>query len=184
MRHLRFILLLCSAPVFAGTGHIYNLSDGGITIVKYSRWHGDHGPATATMPSGEKLKGEYSVTRGGSASWGSIYASVYGPGGSATATGSGSGLAVSIRGQGTLILTGEHDRNPVTTKHENGRELRDNGIPLASKDGGPFLVRGWGRFSTRLLVESGWKTFSAKGEPPCDEAITLSVPKDKPTPGD
>jgi hypothetical protein len=106
-RFLHLSLLLCSASAFAGTGHIYNLSDGGITVVKYSRWHGDHGPATATMPSGEKLKGEYSVTRGGSASWGSIYASVYGPEGATTATGNGSRLAVSIRGQGTLILTGD-----------------------------------------------------------------------------
>ena len=26
-----------------------------------------------------------------------------------------------------LLQTGQHDRNPVTTKHENSRELGDNG---------------------------------------------------------
>jgi hypothetical protein len=99
MRYV-FAVLLCSAAAFEGTGRIYNLADGSITILKYNRWHGDHGPLTATMPSGEALAGEYSITRGGSAESGSIYSSVYG--------------TVAIR---TCSPIAEHDINKREKRH-------------------------------------------------------------------
>ena len=121
-----------TAAAFAGTGHIYNLADGSITILKYSRWHGDHGPLTATMPSGEALAGEYSITRGGSAEWGSIYSSVYGTGGSATESASGSGMRFSLRGQGSLILTGDKGTvmncEFISSGHGSGACLDNRGV--------------------------------------------------------
>jgi hypothetical protein len=48
-----------------------------------------------TMPDGEVLKGEYSVVRGGAVQFGSIFESVYGPGGVATGTGTSSSYSVS-----------------------------------------------------------------------------------------
>ena len=101
-------------------------------MLKYSRWHGDHGPTTATMPSGELLKGEYSITRGGTAEWGSVYASVYGTGGAASANASGTRFGVSIRGQGTLILTSDRGTilncEFVSSGHGSGACLDNHGV--------------------------------------------------------
>jgi hypothetical protein len=105
-RLLTAILLLVGTAL-AGTAHLYNLTDGSMTVLKFSRWRGDHGPLHGKMPSGEALTGEYSITRGGNAAWGSIYASVYSPQGSATGSASGTRLGVSLQGQGTAILTGD-----------------------------------------------------------------------------
>jgi len=91
-----------SVPAFAGTGHLYNLSDGSVSVVKFSRWRGSHGPLKVTMSTGEILTGEYSVVRGGAVAWGSIYSSVNG----ISAVGSGSAAAVDARGQGSAVLTG------------------------------------------------------------------------------
>jgi hypothetical protein len=107
MRCRMISLCLLVGTAFAGTAHLYNLTDGTMTVLKFSRWRGDHGPLHGTMPSGESLTGEYSVTRGGSASWGSIYASVYSPEGSATGSANSTRLGVSLRGEGTAILTGD-----------------------------------------------------------------------------
>jgi hypothetical protein len=129
---LLFFGMLCAIPGFAGTAHIYNLSDGGVTTVKYSRWHGDHGPITATMPSGEFMKGEYSITRGGSAAWGSVYASVYGTDGAATGSASGTKFGVSLRGQGSMILTGDKGTilncEFISSGHGSGACLDNHGV--------------------------------------------------------
>jgi hypothetical protein len=124
MKNLLVIFVL-NTLAFAGTGHIYNLADGGVTIVKYSRWHGDHGPITATMPSGETMHGEYSITRGGAVGWGSIYSSVYGSAGTTAA-------GISIRGQGSLILTGDKGTilncEFISSGHGSGACLDNHGV--------------------------------------------------------
>ncbi len=126
------VAFLCCGSAAAGTAHIYNLTNGGVTVLKYSRWHGDHGPVTAKMPSGEALKGEYSITRGGSATWGSIYASVYGTGGSANGSASGTKLAISIRGEGSLILTGDQGTvmncEFISSGHGSGACVDNHGV--------------------------------------------------------
>lgn len=101
------ILCLFVGAAFAGTAHLYNLSDGSVTVLKFSRWRGDHEPLHGKMLSGELLTGEYSITRGGSAAWGSIYSSVYSPAGSASGSATGTRLGVSLRGEGSAILTGD-----------------------------------------------------------------------------
>ncbi len=47
-----------------------------------------------TMPDGEVLRGEYSVVRGGAIQFGSIFESVYGPGGVATGAGTTTNYAM------------------------------------------------------------------------------------------
>lgn len=123
---------MLSTAAFAGTAHIYNLADGSVTVLKYSRWHGDHGPVTAKMPSGEALKGEYSITRGGGVGWGSVYSTVYGPEGAAAASASGTRLGISIRGQGSMILTGDKGTimncEFVSSGHGSGACVDNRGV--------------------------------------------------------
>src|SRR5579862_2185429 len=101
------VLLICGVPAVAGTAHLYNLSDGTKSVIKFSRWRGSHGPLRMTLPSGENLAGEYSVVHGGALGWGLIYGSVYGTGGSASGSATGTSLAMSLRGEGSAILTGD-----------------------------------------------------------------------------
>jgi hypothetical protein len=61
--------------------------------------HGNlNGTATMSLPDGQLLQGRYSISHGGSMGVGSVYASVYGPGGSAS--GSGVQTSMSFSGQG------------------------------------------------------------------------------------
>jgi hypothetical protein len=92
-RCLGALLLLCSVPAFACKGHLYNLTSGQVTEIKCG-----HRKASGTLPSGEKLAGEYVTIVNAAVGWGSIYSSVY----------SASSTAVSVAGQnrGTVIMTG------------------------------------------------------------------------------
>jgi hypothetical protein len=109
MRRTAYLVafFLCCAAAYAGTAHLYNLSDGKVSVIKFSRWRGSHGPHRMTQPSGENLSGEYSVVHGGALGWGSIYGSVFGTGGSASGSATSTSLAVSLRGEGSAILTGD-----------------------------------------------------------------------------
>lgn len=84
------------------TARLYNLATGEVFSIVYKKKR-----ITGTMPSGEKLNGEYSTIQGGSVTWGNIYASVYGSGGSAT--GSSTGIAVNLdtQARGSAIATGD-----------------------------------------------------------------------------
>jgi len=65
-----------------------------------------NGDVTITMPDGEVVKGEYSIVRGGSASFGTIYGSVYGAAGSASVSGSTSSYVVPGGSPGTASAFG------------------------------------------------------------------------------
>ncbi len=132
MRRVTISVFLFVSAVYAGTGHLYNLTDGSVTVLKFNRWRGDHGPLHGTMPSGELLTGEYSVTHGGSASWGAVYASVYGTGGSASGSASGTAVGVSVRGEGSAILTGDKGTvlncEFVSSGHGSGACVDNHGV--------------------------------------------------------
>jgi hypothetical protein len=49
-----------------------------------------------------------------------------------------------------LFKSGQHDRNPVTTKHENSREGRDNGHTAGEQARNMAMVR------VREARKSGW----------------------------
>jgi hypothetical protein len=67
---------------------------GGVLSAQFIDSGTGHGPIEMTMPDGEVLKGEYSVVRGAAVQFGSIFESVYGPGGIATGTGTTSNYAM------------------------------------------------------------------------------------------
>lgn len=93
MRYLIVVLVL-SSFAFAGTAHLYNLSDGTETDLTY-HGHGK-GKVSGTLPSGELLSGEWVIARNGVVGWGSIYGAGY--------TGSTTSVAVSEKNEGTLIM--------------------------------------------------------------------------------
>jgi hypothetical protein len=69
--------------------------------------HGQgHGTAETTMPDGEILQGEYSIVFNGSVSFGSIFGTVYGPGGVASGSGTSTSFTMAGEGQGSASLAG------------------------------------------------------------------------------
>jgi hypothetical protein len=62
----------------------------GVLSAQFTASGTGHGSIEMTLPDGEVLKGEYTVVRGGAIQFGSIFESVYGPGGFATGTGTSS----------------------------------------------------------------------------------------------
>jgi hypothetical protein len=103
MKTLRLgALLLLPYMLVAAKAHIYNLKTGEVLEMKY----GHSRKVSMCLPNGEVMHGEFSAVVDGSASWGSIYSSVYS--GSASATGTGSGISYSIRGKapGVAVLVG------------------------------------------------------------------------------
>jgi hypothetical protein len=108
LRSFALVLLVFSLAACTAHGNMYNLSTGEKTTFSYSYNGGGRGKMTGTFASGEAATGEYSVITGGSVAWGTVYASVYGPNGSAY----GSGNAVSVRRngrrEGSAILVGSN----------------------------------------------------------------------------
>lgn len=82
-----------SAPVVR-SARLYPSNDlartSGVLSAQFTVSRSGHGSIEMTMPDGEVLKGEYTVVRGGAIQFGSIFESVYGPGGFATGTGTSS----------------------------------------------------------------------------------------------
>jgi hypothetical protein len=67
--------------------------------------HGQgHGTAQISMPDGENLQGEYSIVFGGSIGFGSIFGTVYGPGGALSGTSTTSSVSIAGEGQGSASL--------------------------------------------------------------------------------
>lgn len=102
---LLVLLTLCACTRTA-TGHVYNLTTGQMFVFTYTFNGRGRGKITTVMTS-ESLTGEYSVVQGGAVSWGSVYASVYSPAG--TASGSANSIGVTSAGarRGAAILTGD-----------------------------------------------------------------------------
>jgi len=65
------------------------------------------GTIDAAFGSGERLRGEYSIVTGGTVSWGSVYASVYSPAGSASGNANSIGVTAAGARHGAAILTGD-----------------------------------------------------------------------------
>jgi hypothetical protein len=88
------LAVLFVAPAACGSqerlrqGRLYPANDvaatsGVLTLEYVSRGTGA-GPITIVMPNGETMQGEYTIVRGGGVGFGSIFATVYGPQGSAS----------------------------------------------------------------------------------------------------
>jgi hypothetical protein len=95
MRIILIGLALC-VPAWAGcAGRLYNLKSGEVTPLKCH----SHRKVTGTMPSREKLSGEYVTMVNSAVGWGSVYSTVY--------SASGVSVGVSGKNQGSAIMTGD-----------------------------------------------------------------------------
>jgi hypothetical protein len=103
---LFFFFTLC-ACTRTGTGHVYNLTTGEMFTFTYTFNGRGRGTINAVTKTGERLNGEYSVVQGGNVSWGSVYASVYSPAGTASGNANSVGVTSAGARRGAAILTGD-----------------------------------------------------------------------------
>ncbi len=98
------LLALCLSAC-TGTARLYDTSNGTVTYLRYKFGLSGHGSIRGTLPSGEKMNGEYSTVPGTVAGWGSIYASVQATetGSTATATGRVESSGYSQHGTATMV---------------------------------------------------------------------------------
>lgn len=98
-----------SAPVVR-SARLYPANDlarpGGVLSAQFIDSGTGHGLIEMTLPDGEVLTGEYTVVRGGAVQFGSIFESVYGPGGVATGTGTASTYSMAGSSPGTASAFG------------------------------------------------------------------------------
>jgi hypothetical protein len=90
------------------TPHLYPLAGTGGVVSMDMLGHGQgFGTLNATLPSGERLQGEYSIVFNSSVSFGSVFASVYGGGEIGSANAMTTGFAMSGEGYGSASLVGD-----------------------------------------------------------------------------
>ena len=65
------------------------------------------GSVSFVMPNGETMTGRYTILFGGSAGFGSVFASVYGPHGNAIGTGTASNFSINGTGNGVAEVAGD-----------------------------------------------------------------------------
>ena len=74
----------------AREAHLYPVNEAasatGVLTAHFNAYGTGHGEIEITMPDGELLKGEYSIVRGGTIGFGSIFGAVYGRKGTVTGT--------------------------------------------------------------------------------------------------
>jgi len=89
----------------ARKARLYNLDSGQVLNASFTWGGSGKGKLTIVMPDGEQCTGEYVTVPEGSSTWGSVFGTVYGPGGSVS--GSATGYSVSVEGKqkGTAIAT-------------------------------------------------------------------------------
>ncbi len=107
---LLFAAICTSLTGCSRNARLYPANDiaiaGGVLVAKFKSYGSGNGEIEISMPDGEVLNGEYSLVRGGSSSFGSLYGSVYGTGGSATITGSANSHIIPGGSQGMASLFG------------------------------------------------------------------------------
>jgi hypothetical protein len=86
---------------------LYNLSTGEVIPAEFTYSGSGKGKITAVSSTGEQMTGEYVTIPGGIVNWGSIYASVYGPGGAASGSGVNYSSSMESKQRGTAIVTGD-----------------------------------------------------------------------------
>jgi hypothetical protein len=100
------IAMLIGFVSCALSARIYNLDNGEVVIATFKYSGTGRGSVKATLPSGEVCKGEYVTVAGGTTGWGSVFPTVYGPGGSASASSIGYGTSIENKQKGTAIVIG------------------------------------------------------------------------------
>jgi hypothetical protein len=108
-----FLALFFVATASAGKVHVYDLSTGVMSTMKYSRHGSGKGTLAGPLPSGEIVSGEYVTVTNAAIGWGSVYGSAAGSGGYATGSASGLSITAGARRYGSAILT--NDKHTVVT---------------------------------------------------------------------
>jgi hypothetical protein len=108
-----FLLIVAISTSLTGctrNARLYPANDlaiaGGVLVANFKSYGSGNGEIEIGMPDGEILSGEYSLVRGGSASFGSLYGSVYSTEGSATVSGSANSRTIPGGSQGMASLFG------------------------------------------------------------------------------
>lgn len=104
-----FVLLPIAGCTVTRPLHLYPTADGAVDRAVLNGLfvgHGQgHGTAKVTMPDGEELQGEYSIVFDGSMGFGTIFGTVYGPGGSQAVSGTSGHVSIAGKGQGFASLS-------------------------------------------------------------------------------
>jgi hypothetical protein len=108
----RSLLALLAVSALPGLGcvmtlgaRVYNLDSGEVLEATFRYTGSGKGPVEFTLPSGVSCSGEYVTVAGGSTGWGSVFASVYGPGGAATGTATALGGSIENKQRGSAVAT-------------------------------------------------------------------------------
>lgn len=88
------------------TVRLHNTQSGEVIRGEYGERPAPTGSFAVTLPSGERLEGEYSIARGGGVQWGSIYTTVYGQGTISSGSAVGSTVSIGGRSPGIAVASG------------------------------------------------------------------------------
>jgi hypothetical protein len=104
-----FALCTLALLVFGCTkkARLYNLTTGEVTPIQFSYNGTGKGKLSAVSAAGEKFTGEYVTLAGGQVGWGTIYATVYSPKGSASGSSTSVTSSTEAKQRGTAIATGD-----------------------------------------------------------------------------
>jgi hypothetical protein len=86
---------------------LYNLTTGEVVPVQFTYSGSGKGKLSAVSAAGERFTGEYVTLAGGQIGWGTIYASVYSPKGSASGSSTSVTSSTEAKQHGTAIATGD-----------------------------------------------------------------------------
>jgi hypothetical protein len=124
--------------------HLYPTKDAasatGVLDGKFVGHAEGHGTAELTMPDGERLKSEYSIMFDGSVSFGSIFATVYGPRGVASGNGASTSIRMGGTGEGSAALIGNRGTS-VQCEFLNANMTGHGFGACRSSNGGVYRLR-------------------------------------------
>lgn len=115
---VRFLVLLATAALCSCAttrdARLYPVNEAaqatGVLTAKFVASGTGQGAVEITMPDGKVLRGEFTIVRGGSMAFGSIYGTVYGPKGTATASGNSTSVSMPGGSQGIATAVGPDGR--------------------------------------------------------------------------
>jgi len=108
-------------------------ASGGVLTARFHTYGTGHGEIQIPMPDGEVLKGEYSIVRGGTIGFGTIYGSVYGTGGAASYHGQSSTYVMPGGSPGMASLFGDRGTSAQCEFYNDNFSGHGNGACKISK---------------------------------------------------
>lgn len=138
-RRLGLIVLLGVVSACTQTAHLYPANDvaatGGVLEAHFIANGTGHTKVQVIMPDGELLTGEATVVRGGSRTFGTIWASVYGPHGVANGSADTSSSTIPGSSPGTADMFGDRGTGMQCEFMNDNFGGHGNGACRSSKGG-------------------------------------------------